>query len=264
MILKSEWSKVLPAINSATKYPSIPTYHAMGERGRLLPERAVTFDGPTLATEKIDGTNTRIVVMRGGREGPRYIIGSREELLTYSDDIVHNPALGIVDGLRIVAENALVARYTHDCVVLFGEFYGGRVTAASKAYTATQATGFRLFDAATFGSEWHDLIRKDVGSIARWRDGGGQLFASPDVLDTMAGRAGVSLVPGVGAEAPPETIEDTLTWLTNHMGAGTRASIDGKGGRAEGVVVRSATGDRRIAKIRFEDYERTLGKRGGR
>ena len=51
----------LRKLNSATKYPSIPTYHALGERGMLLDEHA-SFDGQSiLATEKVDGTNSRTI-----------------------------------------------------------------------------------------------------------------------------------------------------------------------------------------------------------
>jgi hypothetical protein len=258
---RNELVPLLPAINSATKYPSIPTYHAMGERGRLLPDLPVAFDGPVHVSEKIDGTNARIVVMNAGHEGPRYIIGSREELLTHSDDIVHNPALGIVDGLRSIAERTLTVEWSFECLVLFGELYGGRVGASSKVYTATQATGFRLFDVLAFSAEWQELLHKDPRDLAHWRDGGGQPFVPVDEIAGYADKLGASVVPNVGAGAPPLGVAETLAWLENAMGSGTRCAIDGPGGRAEGVVVRSTQG-RRIAKVRFEDYERTTGKRG--
>ena len=81
-----------PALNSLTKYPSIPTLHALGEKGRLTETLNVDFSGDDVyATEKIDGTNARIIML-----GDEYIIGSRENLLTHSDDLLFDPAQGIV------------------------------------------------------------------------------------------------------------------------------------------------------------------------
>ncbi len=66
----------LNKLNSMTKYPSIPTYHALGDKGALL-EQTVSFDGEIILTEKIDGTNSRIVLLPDGN----FVLGSREELL---------------------------------------------------------------------------------------------------------------------------------------------------------------------------------------
>jgi hypothetical protein len=75
----------LRRLNSATKYPSIPTYHRLGEKGRLQEDVLTPFPlDPSTEyeiTEKIDGTNTRIVLAPSSEE---YLIGSREEWLTYS------------------------------------------------------------------------------------------------------------------------------------------------------------------------------------
>lgn len=51
----------LGVLNSATKYPPIPTCHRLDpSNGMLLPE-PVEFAGQVIATEKVDGTNGRIV-----------------------------------------------------------------------------------------------------------------------------------------------------------------------------------------------------------
>jgi hypothetical protein len=47
----------LTRLNSLTKYPSIPTFHPLGERGRLLDEHLPVPAEPLYATEKINGTN---------------------------------------------------------------------------------------------------------------------------------------------------------------------------------------------------------------
>ena len=90
----------LRRLNSVTKYPSILTYHGLGEKGSLLDVRNVEFDGLTaLVTEKVDGTNSRVILMPDGV----WLIGSREELLHASGDLIHNPAMGIVDELSETA-----------------------------------------------------------------------------------------------------------------------------------------------------------------
>ena len=52
----------LRALNSATKYPSIPTYHVLGERGRLTEALNVVFGSDELVyiTEKVDRKSTRL------------------------------------------------------------------------------------------------------------------------------------------------------------------------------------------------------------
>ena len=90
----------LRRLNSATKYPSIMTYHSLGEKGSLLDEHMDMGDGELIFTEKVDGTNSRIVVAPGAD----YVLGSREELLHARGDLIFNPALGIVEAIRDVAE----------------------------------------------------------------------------------------------------------------------------------------------------------------
>ena len=73
----------LQKLNSMTKYPSILTYHKLGERGRLLDEVQIPLAGLTIyATEKIDGTNSRIIICPDGT----FIVGSREDLLWAQGD----------------------------------------------------------------------------------------------------------------------------------------------------------------------------------
>jgi hypothetical protein len=74
-----------------TKYPSIPTYHTLGEKGTLL-EETVSFEGEVILTEKVDGTNARIILLPDGS----FILGSREELLYASLD---EGAMGRAEGI---------------------------------------------------------------------------------------------------------------------------------------------------------------------
>lgn len=85
----------LPFVETATQYPSIETYHALGNRGRLT-EEVATFHGPVYLTEKVDGTNVRVITDSSGD----YLIGERLGLLYAKGDRVANPANGVVETLR--------------------------------------------------------------------------------------------------------------------------------------------------------------------
>lgn len=94
--------------------------------------------------------------------------------------------------------------------------------------------------------------------IAHWRDGGGQTFLDERELADHATIADVALAPRLETTAPPTDLRATYAWLKKALPGETLAPLEGdRKGRPEGVVVR--TRDRRaIAKLRFEDYERTL------
>lgn len=276
--------QALPQLNTLTKYPSILTLHALGERGRLT--EALTTPGvlgePLTATEKIDGTSARLLVFADGS----YLVGSREHLLTVSSDVLFDPALGVVEGLRrLLAPHAdaagrlpaLAHRATPDTpaaalTVVFGEFYGGKVTANSKQYGPPEQVGFRVFDVAAFAdaAALAAQLQADVRALAAWRETEtpaglryGQPFLPEPALAAWLARTGLPAVPALpGLTLPADPAHPALlAWLQEYLPA-TRAALPGQPapGRAEGAILRSA--DRRtIVKVRFEDYERTLGQR---
>ncbi len=262
----------LDALNSMTKYPSIPTYHKMGDRGALLDEH-LPLPQDVVITEKVDGTNSRIILMQDGR----YFIGSRETLLHCQGDVIFNPAQGIVEALRPLADVAggLLACPVDGLKVLYLEVFGGKITRASKQYTGRRAVGYRLFDVA----EIHDMDTlggQAPEAIARWRDDGGQQFYDEDALRSLpeafadaiaAGDRDVIpplLTPRI-AESPdvpplPTAHADVLAWLKELLPDTQCRLDDDAGGNPEGVVVR--TPDRSsIVKVRVEDYERHLRRR---
>lgn len=249
----------LRALNSATKYPSIPTYHLLGERGSLT-EEVIEFSGEeVILTEKVDGTNSRIILMPDGD----WFIGSREELLMARGDRVYNDALGIVHTLRPVAERLTGDQGVSDrATVYFLETYGARIGGQAKQYTGAGAVGFRLFDIAFVPFE---VLEWEREHIAAWRDNGYQTFANESVLRRAAETEQIELTPRL-AEFPvqmlPATVEDTAAWLEKYAPETLVALDSNAGGRAEGIVLR--TQDRSvIAKARFEDYARTLRRRNG-
>jgi hypothetical protein len=248
----------LRRLNSLTKYPSILTYHGLGEKGRLTDEILVSFDGESevIVTEKVDGTNTRIILL----SDKGFIIGSREELLYYHGDLLFNPALGIVEALRpTFGEWAALANHRQDedaLSVYFGEVYGGNIGGGAKNYTSEGRTGFRLFDVMSVDN-LTERLAQTLEQIAHWRDNGGQKFCDEQTFRFVA-RDFKPSTPRLKVTSPPPTaVADVYEWL-KEVCSRSQCALDGKAlARPEGVVVR--TPDRsKIAKIRFEDYERTL------
>jgi hypothetical protein len=249
-------------LNSATKYPSIDTYHVLGERGMLTEElgpfKGVGEDERVFLTEKVDGTNGRIVLLPGGD----YFIGSREELLYAKGDRVKNPNLNIVPVLAPLAEHLVThLKYEVENIeVLYLEVYGGKIGGQAKNYSKQGQVGYRLFDHAFIGPDVLSWSRED---ISRWRENGGQPFHWVEGLQAFAEQTSIPLVPYIiedsGADLP-QTVEEAHEYLSGEI-QDTRVELDGEPGKAEGLVLR--TGDRsRIAKMRFQDYERTLKRRG--
>jgi hypothetical protein len=247
----------LSRLNSMTKYPSIPTYHPMGDRGELG-ESPVRFDGRVLLTEKIDGTNSRVILLPDGS----YLIGSREELLHARGDLIANPALGIVEAVRGVAERLVDSVRADAVTVFYLETYGGAIGGNARQYSGEKRVGVRLFDVAVTEG-YAELLERAPEQIAAWREGGGQPFVAADRLPEWAERAAVEVAPRVAevdAGELPSDLAETLAFMRSLL-PGSRAGLDGgAGGAAEGLVAR--TPDRgTIAKLRFEDYERTLRRR---
>ena len=94
----------LRKLNSITKYPSVLTYHNLGQRGSLVDslveDKCFDKHRSVYITEKIDGTNSRIVFSTNANgEVDDYIIGSREDFLFAKGDRIVNPALGIVKNM---------------------------------------------------------------------------------------------------------------------------------------------------------------------
>lgn len=248
----------LAKLNSLTKYPSIPTYHTLDPKNSGLVEEVVPFAGSVLGTEKIDGTNARIICLPDGS----FVIGSREELLYGKGDLIGNPALGIVDALKELAEY-VSSTHAGDISVFYLEVFGGKVTAASKQYTSTQQVAFRMFDLLRL-PDYAPLLAHTPQELSRWREQGGQPFVDEDALQRAAQQAQITVTPRLftlDAAALPHTIVDMQTFLRDQLPASHSTLDHDAGGQPEGIVLRTTTRSV-IAKARFKDYERALKLRG--
>lgn len=277
---------VLRKLNIATKYPSIPTYHKLGEKGRLTEERNVEFVGEVIGTEKIDGVNARIILPPMEWGNVEWIIGSREEILHGSGDLVYNPAVQIVDTLKPwLTEQTNLDKLTDleqdlcwacedachppdGCcgggqryfIVLYLECFGGRQqTAAWKQYSKDGTPSFRLFDVALIPL---DVVPRDNAVIAMWRDSGQQTWLDNAQLVQASQDLGIPLAPRIflePADTWPTSVAGVYAYMMEMSGGMTDLPIpEGAGGKSEGFVIRTPSSNK-IAKIRFQDYERTLG-----
>lgn len=243
-------------INTLTKYPSILTLHKIGEKGRLLSELTtpITSEDKMFATEKIDGTNTRIVIYKD-----EYLLGSREFIIHHCDDLYYDTSQGIVDGIRDLGINHKIPM-SETLIVYYGELYGGKVSANSKWY-GTDKIGYRIFDVAIFKDL--SILEKSVPEISRWREHEtengiiyGQSFVS-NFDQSQVLFPSFEKVPEVPFELGDMSHETILNNLKKFVPETRVALSDSALKKSEGVVLRNA--DRtKIVKLRFEDYERTL------
>jgi hypothetical protein len=245
----------LDKLNSMTKYPSIKTYHTIGEKGRLQEKLEIEFNETDKISlrEKIDGVNGRIIMLQSGL----YIIGSREELLYAKGDIIENKTLGIVKELKPNAEKEKLHSMQKDIIVLYLEVFGGKTTKNSKQYTENQLTGHRLFDIATI-KNYEKILEMEIEQIANWRENNGQTFWNENNLIKTSEKHKIELAPKLTTtNTIPTGIKETYEWMKQII-TETHAKLDSNGiGKPEGIVIRN--NDRsKIVKLRFEDYERTL------
>ena len=255
----------ITALNSATKYPSILSYHQHGQKGLLTenlncipPTGAQSLLG---STEKLNGSNARIILFLDKGQW-RFVIGSRETLLYTNNDFLMREEYSIVQTLQATSERLQrqkVYEFNEDAVTTFYfEVFGDSTQPESKNYSSFHSPTFRLFDVSVVD---RSILEKPVEEIASWRERGGQPFLDEMGLQAVKDKLYLTLVPGKWGVHLPTTIEDTYKWLCEAMPQ-TGCLLDSTGrGKAEGVVVRN--GDRSfITKIRFEDYERHFRKVG--
>ncbi|MEL6733504.1 MAG: RNA ligase family protein [Bacteroidota bacterium] len=241
-------------VNTLTKYPSILTLHKFGERGRFTNGITTNIEGETMyASEKIDGTNVRIICY-----GEEFLVGSRNNILHYSKDFYWDESMGIVNqfykmNLPVVQPDKLT--------IIFGELFGGKITANSKDY-GKEDHGYRVFDIAIIDDL--DILEESITAISNWRESSldssiddtlayGQRFLNLDELKSY----NFDLVPQIKFELENFEHLTVLNALEKYISQTNVALTETARGGTEGVVLRNH--DRtKIVKLRFEDYRRTL------
>lgn len=259
----SNWDK----LNSLTKYPSILTYHELGNKGRL--NNKLTNDesfsaGNIEISEKIDGTNTRIIYLNGD-----YIIGSRDNLLYAKDDRVmsrelNESSLAAAVNISFLGPDNL----TKDKMfVFYGETYGSKINGFKQYTNDNNCSAWRLFDIAVFDFNFIEtMMDEDLSHIASWRDHGGQTFLSTQVRTMLATSLLLDTVPiinTIDSTRLPKNLGATYDWMQAFRKSNATLQKENSNennkvfGKAEGVVIR--TFDRSmIRKLRFEEYDKTF------
>ncbi len=273
-------NEYLRKLNSMTKYPPIETFHELGERGMLnnvLTRSGLKFAGRTgySATEKIDGTNARGILMRLPRRSLSrpidWFLGSRDQLLTARGDRIPNPTEGIVEHLSLTvetisckgwADNAFGFGHEVTLLVVYWELYGGNIVGGggAKNYSCDGSVGLRVLDMRMMTQhEYMAAMEMSVDEIALKRERGvlpGRWLTDEERLG-LCMQLGLETVPLLFSDTPiPEDVHGVYEWLALVAGEKTHAVIGtNEPGRPEGIVVRLP--DRSaIAKFKFTEYER--------
>jgi hypothetical protein len=249
-------------LNTFTKYPSILTLHNLGDRGVLLDTFTTPIHGEKMfATEKIDGTNVRILIM-----GDEHIIGSRDNLLHYKGELFYGMDIGIVDYLKQLFNDDFGMYFSKDfpLCVLYGELYGGRVHPQSKQY-GTDKVGFRLFDVVKYSQSDMMMLDFKREEISRWRERETPegLVYGQNFLPTKQAReelAEYDFVPEVPFDLGNMSHETIYTNMLKAIPETLVALTDESLKKPEGLVLRNENRTK-IVKVRFEDYEKILKKK---
>lgn len=258
----------LGKLNSLTKYPSILTYHKLAEnkkhglQNEVIPSSRFKENDDVYLYEKIDGENTRIILISNG-ENVDYFIGSRNELLHAKGDRIAIPTGNIANHFTPIAEKLAEQLVSNEGVhVIYFESYGG-TTPKAKNYTDNKLQSGRVFDAFYLTlEEFENLLSKDKDKIASWRDNGGQPYLTCDERESLVSRLDLVAAPllaVVKEEELPSDLFDMTQWMETYKI--TKSGIDQEGA-SEGVIAR--TNNRSIiSKLRFEDYQKTIRSKKG-
>lgn len=247
-------------LNTITKYPSILTYHELGQRGTIIEDFTKSSyecsdDEIIEGTEKVDGTNTRIIIC-----GDDYLLGTRDELIYAKGDRIKNDKMSILETCLPIAED-IMSKYifnSNKLFVIYGENYGGNIGRGCKNYSKNKETKFRVFDM------WQmeidnvlDLLDKDLDKLSTWREHGGQPYVDIETLKTYCKDFGLDKTPvlfSMKKSEFPKSIQEVYDFMKQFKE--TKVGLDCTG-KSEGFVIRNNT-RKYIKKIRFEEYEKTL------
>jgi hypothetical protein len=263
----------LRKLNSVTKYPSIETYHKIGDRGVLTDEvQGGPPAGPLLATEKIDGVNVRIILTNGTNGESDWFIGSREELLTCRGDRVRPVGKGveamIVRDMLPTADRLSRTLTTPGVFCVYGELYGDKDTPEWRRYGAGEQQ-FRVFDMVNIQGNKLGIFDCEPDVIGSWRQQGKQPFMDvPEMIEmcTFLDLVYVPPIQGLFSEALPTGVAEIHEWMNERLPK-SLASLDTadspKAHWPEGIVLRDPKRTW-IRKLRFEQYNRTAASKSAK
>lgn len=244
------------SINSLFKYPSILTYHKLDKKGKKAINELnsdINMCGPFWVTEKIDGSNIRIIITND-----EYIIGTREKLVffSYKENLLSNDIRPLIDYLNSNYIDNISKLQSLDLsgkiLVIYGELFGSKITNSRYTDKILNKYGYMIFDAYMIDiDEIKNILSMDIQKIVYWRDHHKKWYNN-NQLQALSNLSGFKIVPLRNkVDNLPLNKDDTYKWLTNYKDS--MVSLIDKSSNAEGVVVRNF--DRSyIRKIRIEEY----------
>jgi hypothetical protein len=221
-----------------TEYPKIDTLFMRDNRKVIIPDQ---FTNPLFghlselkweATEKIDGTNIRVIVLPPEEDGRmvRVEFMGREEVSEIPKRLLEKlKSLFPVEKLNEVLNSG--ERKLDNVAVLYGEGYGVNIQKCGKRYNSKDVD-FILFD-VKIGKWW--LLRDNVEDIAN--------------------KLGIKVVPIVGHMTIPEAIEKVRNGFLS-------TESNDKTLQAEGLVLKcpygicDRSGERIVTKIKTKDFRK--------
>lgn len=221
-----------------TEYPKIDTLFMRDDGKVIIPDQ---FCNPLFghlselkweATEKIDGTNIRVIVLPPEEDGGmvRVEFMGREEVSEIPKRLLEKlKSLFPVEKLNEVLNSG--ERKLDNVAVLYGEGYGVNIQKCGKRYNSKDVD-FILFD-VKIGKWW--LLRDNVEDIAS--------------------KLGIKVVPLVGYMTIPEAIEKVRNGFLS-------TESNDKTLQAEGLVLKcpygicDRSGDRIVTKIKTKDFRK--------
>lgn len=199
-----------------TIYKRDPASKAILDGEWSLPEFAFLAGNQWVFTEKVDGTNIRIVIN-----------GGRVSFAGRTDDAQLPPRLLARLGERFGATSDRLCEVFPDGAVMYGEGYGAKIQKVGHNYRADQ--DFVLFDVRV-GSWW--LQRSDVEDVAH--------------------KLGVDVVPVIGRGTLHDAINLARTGIMSTWGDFEAEGIVAR----PSVELMTRAGNRVIAKIKCRDFRR--------
>ena len=264
-------------VNSITEYPSILTYHKLGDKGTLLNElyneNRFNKNEELEVTEKIDGTNMRLIISNSD-----YFIGTRSKIVyAKGDRIINDPAVEVVlKDCKYLIDSFIGDRLIDNNIyVIYGEVYGYNICDGSKVYCSvnnSEHRKFRVFDVKAFPClKLEEILDRSIEDVSRYKDSSKDYWYDYDMLDAFCEQFQLERTPvrmRLNESELPTDLDETYKWMLDNFNeslAVIGSPVEGKDynvrfGKSEGVVIRNKERTV-ISKLRFEDYERTRRKK---
>ena len=229
--MKIEKKMEIEELNNFTKYSKFSSPFVKDDKFiNTMEESQYLPEGKWIKTEKIDGTNIRIILTKPDEKGNRKrFIGSRKLILNPEDKV----AKQFMDCLKDINLNKIAEYFkeVNSTVIIYGEGYGAGVQSGG-IYSPIK--NFRVFD-IRIGSAYQDFE-----------------YTQKVCIDNQ-----LNIVPIIGEcriISYGECI-DSLKRFDNTL------VNEGVGGKPEGIVYKhdpvllNKYGERLIFKIKFKDFE---------